>query len=103
MYVGFMFCVFFIQKFFLCRKCVTFEASSPSSTKPCNMVLFKVIQNNCNMFKSLFIFRFPFEILLSCLYRYYLTCLFEHDRHFSHLSSLEREMSFRTEMVRIIV
>lgn len=41
---------------------------------------------------------------LTCLcaaFRYHLTHLFENDRHFSHLSTLEKEMAFRTEMVII--
>uniref|UniRef100_A0A3B1J287 Dpy-19-like 1, like (H. sapiens) n=1 Tax=Astyanax mexicanus TaxID=7994 RepID=A0A3B1J287_ASTMX len=39
-----------------------------------------------------------FTIFPACLIRYHLFHLFENDRHFSHMSGLEKEMAFRTEM-----
>ncbi|KAH9489657.1 hypothetical protein Btru_056261 [Bulinus truncatus] len=39
--------------------------------------------------------------LITVGHRTFLATLFENDRHFSHLSSLERELAFRTEMLII--
>lgn len=50
----------------------------------------------CHKYKVLLVNLFTC-VLFIC--RSYISTLFENDRHFSHLSTLEREMGFRTEMV----
>ncbi|KAK6166714.1 hypothetical protein SNE40_023346 [Patella caerulea] len=49
-----------------------------------------------NIARSCFIF--ALAIGISYFHRNHIAGMFERDRHFSHLSSLEREISFRTEM-----
>lgn len=48
--------------------------------------------------KIYYLILFTLAISVGVLHSYYVGALFERSRHFSHLSTLEREMSFRTEM-----
>ena len=47
----------------------------------------------------LLILFFILGILAGVCHMYHVSTLYENDRNFSHLSSMEREMGFRTEMV----
>lgn len=67
-------------------------------------IICKLLDNFISVFSVSFerLLRVSFSMAALLLFRFcrsHITHLFENDRHFSHLSTLEREMAFRTEMV----
>uniref|UniRef100_A0A673WW88 Dpy-19-like 1, like (H. sapiens) n=1 Tax=Salmo trutta TaxID=8032 RepID=A0A673WW88_SALTR len=58
---------------------------------------FSFIRSKLGLTPSAFV-KLGITLLICCFCRYHLSRLFENDRHFSHLSGLEKEMAFRTEM-----
>ena len=54
---------------------------------------------NLYILLHLLILFFILGILAGVCHMYHVSTLYENDRNFSHLSSMEREMGFRTEMV----
>ncbi|XP_063055665.1 dpy-19-like 1, like [Engraulis encrasicolus] len=57
-----------------------------------------LIRNKTGLSPPAFAISVALAIGVGLLHWYHLNHLFENDRHFSHLSALEKEMAFRTEM-----
>nr|XP_012139745.1 PREDICTED: probable C-mannosyltransferase DPY19L1 isoform X2 [Megachile rotundata] len=52
-------------------------------------------------YKTMYLYELAVNLIgvaIGLFHRWHVSTLFENDRHFSHLSEIEREMSFRTEM-----
>lgn len=79
-----LFCLSTYWILLLCINWGTLHNLYPRNLSPCQIAL-------CSLMYQL--------ILFSCFWRNHVYGMFERDKHFSHLSGLERELSFRTEMV----